>query len=115
MPWTSCTMARAQASRPIASTTTRVRRLVHEGYSRVVLDLARVRYVDSAGLGDLVQAVSAARTRGGAIKLVNVTTRLNDLLVVTKLLTVFECLDQEDEAVASFAAPTGGSAGRLGK
>ena len=68
-----------------------------------------------SGLGDVVQAVSAARTRGGAIKLVNVTTRLNDLLVVTRLLTVFECLDQEDEAVASFAAPTGGSAGRLGK
>jgi anti-sigma B factor antagonist len=69
-----------------------------------VLDLGRVRYVDSAGLGELVQAFSAVRTRGGEMKLLNVTKRLNNLLVVTRLLTVFDCYDQEADALAGFDA-----------
>ena len=80
----------------------KVRSVLQEGHDRLVLDLGRVRYVDSAGLGELVQAFSAVRNRGGAMKLLNVTKRLNDLLVVTKLLTVFDCFDQESEALASF-------------
>jgi anti-sigma B factor antagonist len=58
--------------------------------------------VDSAGLGELVQCCAAVRTRGGALKLLNVTRRLSDLLV-TKLLTVFDCFDGDNEAIASFA------------
>ena len=80
----------------------KVRSALQGGRNRIVLDLGHVRYVDSPGLGDLVQALSAARNRGGALKLLNVTRRLNDLLVVTKLLTVFDCFDQESEALASF-------------
>jgi anti-sigma B factor antagonist len=80
----------------------KVSSLLQEGHSRLVLDLGHVRYVDSAGIGELVHAFSAARNRGGAIKLLHVNTRLNDLLVVTKLLTVFECFDQESAALASF-------------
>jgi anti-sigma B factor antagonist len=80
----------------------KVRSVLQEGHDRLVLDLGRVRYVDSAGLGELVQAFSAVRNRGGAMKLLNVTKRLNDLLVVTKLLTVFECFEQESVALASF-------------
>ena len=68
-----------------------------------MLDLGRVRYVDSAGLGELVQAFSAVRNRGGAIKLLNLTKRLNDLLVLTRLLTIFDCFDHEADALASFA------------
>ena len=79
-----------------------VRTELQQGHDRLVLDLGHVRYVDSAGLGELVQALSAARNRGGAMKLLNVTKRLNDLLVVTKLLTVFDCFDQESEALTSF-------------
>jgi anti-sigma B factor antagonist len=60
-------------------------------------------YVDSAGLGELVQCCAAVRTRGGVLKLLNVTRRLSDLLVVTKLLTVFDCFDGDKEAIASFA------------
>src|SRR5262245_52398185 len=67
-----------------------VRGLLQDGYDRLVLDLGRVRYVDSAGLGQLVQALVAVRNRGGAMKLLNVTKRLNDQLVMTKLLTAFE-------------------------
>jgi anti-sigma B factor antagonist len=83
----------------------RVRRLLQEGQSRIVIDLAHVRYVDSSGLGDLVQAFTAAKTRGGAVKLIHVGKRLNDLLVVTRLLTVFDCYDAEPDALNSFAAP----------
>lgn len=81
----------------------RVRSLLQDGHDRMVLDLGHVRYVDSAGLGELVHAFSAVRNRGGAIKLLNITRRLTDLLVVTRLLTMFDCFDGEAEALASFA------------
>ena len=81
----------------------KVRSLVQERREHILLDLGRVRYVDSAGLGELVQCCAAVRTRGGALRLLNVTRRLNDLLVLTKLLTVFDCFDDEPEALASFA------------
>jgi anti-sigma B factor antagonist len=79
-----------------------VRSVLQAGRHRIVLDLGRVRYVDSAGLGDLMQAHAAARNRGGTMKLLNVGKRLKDLLVLAKLLTVFDCFDHEAEAVASF-------------
>ena len=82
----------------------KVRSELQAGHDRLVLDLGHVRYVDSTGLGELVHAFSAVRNRGGAMKLLNVTKRLNDLLVVSKLLTVFECFDQESAALASFEA-----------
>jgi anti-sigma B factor antagonist len=80
----------------------RVREVLQAGDNRLILDLGHVRYVDSAGLGELVHALSAVRHRGGSMKLLNVTRRLSDLLVLTRLLTVFDCFDQEAEAVASF-------------
>ena len=82
----------------------KVRSVLQDGHNRLLLDLGHVRYVDSGGLGALVHAFSAARNRGGALKLLNVTRRLNDLLVMTRLLTVFDCFDQEAEALASFDA-----------
>jgi anti-sigma B factor antagonist len=82
----------------------KVQSLIQQGYKHIVLDLGGVSYVDSAGLGELVQAYATTKNRGGALKLVNVTTRLRDLLVVTKLLTVFDTFDSEAEAVASFGA-----------
>ena len=58
--------------------------------------------MDSAGLGQLVQAYATTKNKGGALKLVNVTKRLRDLLIVTKLLTVFDTYDDEKTALASF-------------
>ena len=84
---------------PIADT---LRQLMQQGHRRFILDLGRVRYVDSTGLGGLVQCSSAVKNRGGAMRLVNVTRRLNDLLVVARLLTVFDCDGTEAEALASF-------------
>lgn len=94
----------------VAQVADAVRGALQAGHHRFVLDLGHVRYVDSAGLGEIVQAWSAVRNRGGAMKLLNVTKRLNDLLVVTRLLTVFDCFDEESAALASFdprAGPPG--------
>ena len=85
---------------PIAD---RVRSELQQGHTRVVLDLARVRYVDSTGLGELVHALCAVRNRSGAMRLMNVTKRVKDLLVVTRLITLFECHETEADALASLA------------
>ena len=80
----------------------KVQSLIHQGQKHLLLDLSGVSYVDSAGLGELVQSYATTRNRGGTLKLLNVTKRLRDLLVVTKLLTVFDTFDDEASAVSSF-------------
>lgn len=70
--------------------------------NRIVLNLAEVTYIDSGGLGTLVALHTTAQNAGGAIKLANLTKRVDDLLQVTKLLTVFDVYNSEAEAVESF-------------
>jgi anti-sigma B factor antagonist len=82
----------------------KVQSLLQQGHLKIVLDLGGVSYVDSAGLGQLVQVYATTKNMGGAMKLLNLTKRLKDLLVLTKLLTVFEGYDTEAEAVGSFGA-----------
>ncbi len=60
-------------------------------------------YVDSAGLGEIVRTYTTVSRKGGKLKLLNLTKKIQDLLSITKLLTVFETYDSEDEAVRSFA------------
>jgi anti-sigma B factor antagonist len=76
--------------------------LLHQGKKDVLLNLAQVSYVDSAGLGAIVSAYTTMTREGGNLKLSNVTKKLQDLLSITKLLTVFETFDNEDEAVRSY-------------
>jgi anti-sigma B factor antagonist len=76
--------------------------LLHQGKKNLIFNLAQVSYVDSAGLGALVSAYTTVTREGGSLKLVSVTKRLQDLLSITKLLTVFETFDSEDEALRSF-------------
>ena len=76
--------------------------LLHEGRKNVVLNLGQVTYVDSAGLGALVNGYITMTKDGGTLKLVNVTQKLQDLLSITKLLTVFDTYDTEEEATRSF-------------
>lgn len=83
----------------------KVRSLLQQGDKRLVVNLARVAYMDSAGLGELVQAYTTAARQGGSVKLLNVTNRLHDLLLITKLVTVFEVFDSEVAAVTSFTTP----------
>ena len=82
----------------------KVRSLIEQGYLKLVLDMGEVSYVDSAGLGQLVQAHAAASSAGGVLKLSRVTKRLKDLLTITKLVTVFDSYDDEESALASFGA-----------
>lgn len=76
--------------------------LLHQGKKKVLLNLADVNYVDSAGLGALVSAYTTVTREGGSLKLANITRKLQDLLSITKLLTVFETFDSEDEALRSY-------------
>jgi anti-sigma B factor antagonist len=76
--------------------------LLHQGKKQVLLNLGDVNYVDSAGLGALVSAYTTVAREGGTLKLVSITRKLQDLLSITKLLTVFETFDSEDEAVRSY-------------
>lgn len=82
----------------------KVRSLVQQGHTRLLLNLGDVSYIDSAGLGEIVQSYATVTKNGGALKLLNVTKRIQDLLSITKLLTVFETFDSEAEAVTSFSA-----------
>jgi anti-sigma B factor antagonist len=79
-----------------------VRSLIGRGHKKVLIDLAAVSYVDSAGLGELVQAHSITRNGGGSLRLFNSTKRLYDLLVVTDLVKLFQNYDDEAQALASF-------------
>ena len=76
--------------------------LLHQGKKNILFNLAQVSYVDSAGLGAIVSAYTTVTREGGSLKLANVTKKLQDLLSITKLLTVFETFDSEDEAVRSY-------------
>ena len=76
--------------------------LLQQGRKHILINLAGVSYMDSAGLGELVQAYSTVAKQGGKLKLVSPTKRLQDLLVITKLATVFDSFDDETIAVNSF-------------
>ena len=80
----------------------KVRSLIQQGHRKLVVDLGKVSYVDSAGLGELVQAYATMKSAGGALKLVGLTKRIKDLLTITKLVTVFETYDNEAAVLASF-------------
>ena len=79
-----------------------VRGLIEMGRTRLILNLADVPYIDSSGLGAIAHAYTSAWRRGGDLKLLNVGKRNLQLLTVTKLATVFELFDSEDNAVRSF-------------
>ena len=82
----------------------KVNSLINQGYRKIVLNLAEVPYLDSAGLGEVVRAYTTVSRQSGSLKLLSLTKRITDLLSITKLLTVFETFDSEDEAVRSFSA-----------
>jgi anti-sigma B factor antagonist len=87
-----------------AQFTEMIRALLEAGSRRLVLNLVDVPYIDSDGLAAIVQAYTATRRRGGDLKLLHLRDRTRQLLSVTKLLTVFEAYDTEDEVARSFNA-----------
>ncbi len=92
----------------LGESATAFRDLVHElaevGRTQVIFDLTQVSYIDSSGMGELVSAFVTMRDKGGAIKLLNLTTQVRELLQITKLYTVFEVFDDKRKAIGSFAA-----------
>ena len=73
-----------------------------KGSKKILLNLADVGYVDSAGLGEMVSAYTTVKNGGGTLKLLHATKKVSDLLVITKLVTVFDTFEDESAAVASF-------------
>ena len=82
----------------------KINSLVLQGRKKLVLNLADVPYIDSAGLGEIVRTYTTISRQGGQLKLLNLTKRIEDLLSITKLLTVFETHDNEADAVRSFSS-----------
>lgn len=80
----------------------KINSLLQQGRKKLLLDLGGVAYVDSAGLGQLVQVKVTASRNSAELKLLNITKRLKDLLVVTRLSTVFDSFEDEAEGLASF-------------
>jgi anti-sigma B factor antagonist len=81
----------------------KINSLILQNRKRILLNLADVPYIDSAGLGEIVRTYTTVSRQGGALKLVNLTKRITDLLSITKLLTVFEAYDSEPEALKGFS------------
>ena len=81
-----------------------LRHVLHQRKFNVVLDLERVPYIDSTALGAIVRAYTTATRLGGTVKLLHVTGRVQELLVITRLAAVFDSFDAEADAVRSFGA-----------
>ena len=79
-----------------------IRQLADAGKNRVLLNLAGVKYMDSSGVGELIANYTTIKRQGGQLKLLNLTDRIQNLLVITKLLTVFDSYENEAEALQSF-------------
>ena len=86
---------------PVMTLKETLRGSINEGERRFVLNLGDVSYIDSSGLGELVSSYTSIRSKGGDVKLLNLTAKAKDLLQMTKLLTVFDTYDDESKAVAA--------------
>lgn len=80
----------------------KIHSLVNQGHKNIIVNLGNVSYLDSSGLGHLVAAYTTVTNAGGKLKLINLTKKLQTLMTMTKLLTVFDAFDSEQEAVKSF-------------
>jgi anti-sigma B factor antagonist len=80
----------------------KVKSLLAAGKKKIVLNLAQVTYIDSAGLGTLVATFHSARSQGATLKLTNLGSKFKEVLQVTKLMTVFDTYDSESAAIQSF-------------
>jgi anti-sigma B factor antagonist len=81
----------------------KVKGLLAAGKKKIILNLAQVSYIDSAGLGTLVATFHSARSQGAMLKLTNLGSKFKEVLQVTKLMTVFDTYDNEAAAIASFS------------
>lgn len=80
-----------------------VRDLLSKGNKKILLNLGDVTYIDSSGLGELVSSYTTAANQGAKVKLLNVQKKVDDLLQITKLYTVFDSFTEESKAVSSYS------------
>ncbi|MBN2414581.1 STAS domain-containing protein [bacterium] len=80
----------------------KVKELLEEKTKKIVADLSHVKWVNSKGLGMLMACLTSSKNSGGVFKICGASEKVNSLLMITKLITIFECFDTVDEAVASF-------------
>jgi len=80
-----------------------IRSLIAKDQKKIILNLGEVSYIDSSGIGELVSGFTTVTNHGGVLKLLGLTKRVQDLLQITKLYTVFDIYDSETSAVRSFA------------
>ena len=80
----------------------KINSLIQQGRKHIVLNLAEVSMVDSGGLGELVRTLTTMQKHGGSLKVANLPKRIQDLLVMTRLVTIFETYEDENAAVKSF-------------
>jgi anti-sigma B factor antagonist len=80
----------------------KVSEVLEAGKKSILLNLAELSYLDSSGVGTVVGCFTSSQNRGATLKLVNLTKKMKDLLSITKLLTVFETFEDEQEAINSF-------------
>ena len=80
-----------------------IQNALQAGAKRIVVDLGGVNYMDSSGLGELTNAYTSAKARGCDVKLAGLTRKLDSLMLLTKLATVFDIYSEESEAVAAFS------------
>jgi anti-sigma B factor antagonist len=88
----------------VAALREKIKGLLQQGTKNILLNMANISYIDSTGVGALVGAFTSIRNQGGQMKLANLSQRVKDILLVTKLLTVFDVYDNEVEGTKSFAA-----------
>ena len=90
-----------------------IRKILSEGQKSILLNLAELTYLDSSGIGVLVSSFATLRSQQGQLKLIHLAGRVKDLLLITKLYTVFEVFDDEAVAIDSFSeTPQESRAGR---
>jgi len=85
-----------------------VRDLLSKGHNKILLNLAEVTYIDSTGLGALVSAFTSVKKQGGELKLLNLTNKVEGVMQLTKLFTIFDVMDDETAAVKSFGQSASG-------
>ncbi|MBD3376441.1 anti-sigma factor antagonist [candidate division KSB1 bacterium] len=81
---------------------TKVKELIESGVNKVVIDLGKVSWMNSTGLGALMSSMTSLRNADGDLKLTHVTDKVKSLFMITKLITIFDTFDTEEEAIASF-------------
>lgn len=79
-----------------------IRRLLEEGKKKILLNLGDIGYVDSSGIGELVSSFTTVNREGGSLKLLNLQQKVQSLMAITKLLTVFDVYEDEGDALGSY-------------